>query len=75
MFLFAAMNLSVGAVIEIAFCPSGTNRTVSVSGIVRRKAMYLYGIEFLSPVAAGVLKSPFLQAHNDKMADSTTVTR
>ena len=72
MFLFAAMNLSVGAAVEIAFRPPGMNKSLRVCAIVRRKAMYLYGIEFLRPVVAGVLKSPFPQAYEDKTADPPT---
>jgi len=64
MYAFAAMNLPVGAVIEIAFRPSGKKELVRTSGIVRRKAVYLYGIEFLSPVISRVPKSPLVHRQN-----------
>jgi|SRR4051812_4318838 hypothetical protein len=47
MYVFAAANLSLGADIEIAFCPPG-QKWIRVSGIVRRKAVYLYGIELVT---------------------------
>jgi hypothetical protein len=47
MYVFAATNLQVGTEIEIAFRQPERKRFVLISGIVRRKAVYLYGIEFL----------------------------
>jgi PilZ domain len=53
MYVFAAANLTVGADIDIAFCPPGQKR-VRACGIVRRKAVYLYGIELVTkPEASG----------------------
>ncbi len=45
MYLFAATNLSLGTTIEVALRHSGRTNFWG-SGIVRRKALYLYGIEF-----------------------------
>jgi hypothetical protein len=45
-YLFAAANLSLGTQIEIEFRPPGRKRLVRALGIVRRRALYLYGIEF-----------------------------
>ena len=47
MFLFAAINLSTGTEIELAYCPPWENSTVHARAIVQRKAVYLYGLEFL----------------------------
>jgi PilZ domain len=46
MYLFTAANVPVGAEIELSFLPPGTKKIVKVAGVVRRKALYLYGIEF-----------------------------
>lgn len=53
-YLFAAANLAVGTQIEIAYRPPRANKTVSACGIVRRRAVFLYGIEFLSDDTAPV---------------------
>ena len=50
-YAFAATKLSVGDEIEITFCPPG-QKMVRVRGVVRRKAVYLYGIEFLTQDSA-----------------------
>jgi hypothetical protein len=47
MYLFAAANFSIGDEIEIAFRPPNSKTTLRLRGIVQRKAVYLYGIEFL----------------------------
>ena len=47
MFLFAAINLSAGSEIELVYSPPG-KKAVCARGIVQRKAVYLYGIEFLN---------------------------
>jgi hypothetical protein len=47
-YAFAATKLSVGDEVEVTFCPPGRKKMVSARGIVRRKAVYLYGIEFLN---------------------------
>jgi len=51
-YVFAAANLSVGTQIEIEFRPPGSNELLRVRGTIRRRALYLYRIEFLSDAAA-----------------------
>jgi hypothetical protein len=51
MYLFSAADLPLGSEIEMEFCPPESKRTISISGVVRRRALYLYGIEFLADVA------------------------
>ena len=53
-YLFAAANLAVGTQIEIAYRPPRTNKTICACGIVRRRAVFLYGIEFLNDDTARV---------------------
>jgi hypothetical protein len=48
MYLFAATNLSAGTEIELLYRSPGRKKSVCACGIVRRKAVYLYGIEFLN---------------------------
>jgi PilZ domain len=47
MCLFAIANLPVGSQLQIEFLPPRSTELVRVSGIVRHRALYLYGIEFL----------------------------
>ncbi len=55
MYLFTAANLPVGDDIEVVFRPPDEKKLLHLSAIVRRKVVYLYGIEFLDkkPQAAG----------------------
>ena len=48
MCLFTIANLSVGSKIRVEFLPPRSAEPVRVSGIVRHRALYLYGIEFLA---------------------------
>ena len=48
MCLFAAVNLPVGSQVEVEFLPRRATQPVRVSGTVRHRALYLYGIEFLA---------------------------
>ena len=48
MCLFAIANLRLGSQVEIEFLPSRSAELVRVCGIVRHRALYLYGIEFLA---------------------------
>ena len=48
MCLFAIANLPVGSRIEVEFLPSRSEARVRTSAIIRHRALYLYGIEFLS---------------------------
>jgi hypothetical protein len=47
MCLFAIANLPLGSRIEVEFLPSPSEAPVRSSAIVRHRALYLYGIEFL----------------------------
>lgn len=55
MFLFAAAKLSPGIRIEIEFRRPHSKELVRATGAVRRRALYLYGIEFLNDDAASTL--------------------
>ncbi len=44
--LFAVANLRVGSEIEVEFRPPASNEKARMSGTVRHRALYLYGIEF-----------------------------
>jgi len=48
MYLFAAANLLPGTQIEIEFRTPESKELVRTSGTVRRRALYLYAIEFLN---------------------------
>jgi hypothetical protein len=48
MCIFAIANLPVGSQIEVEFMPPRRDGRVRVPGTVRHRALYLYGIEFLS---------------------------
>ncbi|MGH9501408.1 MAG: PilZ domain-containing protein [Terriglobales bacterium] len=48
MCLFAIANLPVGSQIQLEFLPPRSRELTRVSGIVRHRALYLYGIEFLT---------------------------
>ena len=47
MCLFTIAHLRLGSRIEIEFLPYRASERVRVSGTVRHRALYLYGIEFL----------------------------
>ena len=47
MCLFTMANLRVGSQIQVEFLPPRSTELVRVSGIVRHRALYLYGIDFL----------------------------
>ena len=47
MCLFSMANLPLGSQIEVEFRPPRCNEPVRISGTVRHRAVYLYGIEFL----------------------------
>jgi len=51
-YLFAAANLELGTQIEIEFHAPDSKQLVRAIGAVRRRALYLYAIEFLSDNAA-----------------------
>jgi hypothetical protein len=45
--LFALANLSIGAQIDVELVDSQSGSALRVSGIVRNRVAYLYGVEFL----------------------------
>ena len=47
MCVFAIANLPVGSQVQVEFLPPRATERVRVSAIVRHRALYLYGIEFL----------------------------
>jgi hypothetical protein len=47
--LFAVANLRVGSQIEVEFRPPASKDKTHLSGTVRHRALYLYGIEFHRP--------------------------
>lgn len=47
MCLFTIANLPLGSQIQVEFLPPRCTELVRVSGIIRHRALYLYGIEFL----------------------------
>jgi hypothetical protein len=47
MCLFAIANLPLGSQVQVEFLPARAAERVRVSGTVRHRALYLYGIEFL----------------------------
>jgi|SRR5207237_7736644 len=44
--LFTIANLPIGSQIQVEFLPPRRKERVRVCGIVRHRALYLYGIEF-----------------------------
>ena len=64
MYLFAAANLSLGTQIEIEFRPRDSEELVRACGTIRRRALYLYGIEFLSDDAAATDDHTTVQIEN-----------
>jgi hypothetical protein len=48
MCLFALANLAIGAQIDVELIDSHCGTPVRVSGIVRNRVVYLYGVEFLT---------------------------
>jgi hypothetical protein len=47
MYMFTAANIALGSEIEIVFQPPEAEEPLQVSAIIRRKVVYLYGIEFV----------------------------
>ncbi len=59
MYLFAIADLPVGTRLTVEFQPPYARETVMVSGTIRHRTIYLYGVEFdqgceTSPAAAAV---------------------
>jgi hypothetical protein len=64
MYLFAATNLPVGSRIELEFRPPDKNQPRRVCGVIRRRALYLYGIEFLHGEGDSTCAELMAQADN-----------
>ncbi len=62
-YLFAAANLSLGEQIEIEFCPPDSGSVIRTWGTVRRRALYLYAIEFVSEDAASARDRTSARTH------------
>jgi hypothetical protein len=62
--LFALANLPLGSQIQVEFLPPRCTERVRVCGIVRHRAVYLYGIEFRVDS----------DKHRDSWADVYTIT-
>ena len=62
--LFAAAHLSPGTQIEIEFRPPDSKEVLRATGTVRRRALYLYAIEFLRDDAAATRDRAVVQAEN-----------
>jgi PilZ domain len=45
--LFAIANLPVGSQVQIEFVPPKTKTPVRMPAMIRHRALYLYGVEFL----------------------------
>ena len=52
MYLFAAADLPNGAEMQLEFWLPDSTEKVRACGVVRRRALYLYGIEFLAAEAS-----------------------
>lgn len=63
-YLFAATNLSVGTEIEIVYRPPGRKKSICACGIVRRRAVFLYGVEFLTNDTAAILGTAHTSARS-----------
>jgi hypothetical protein len=48
MYLFAIADLPVGGEVKIAFIAPGSEERIELSGAIRHRAVYLYGVEFLA---------------------------
>ena len=57
MCLFTIANLPVGSQIEVEFQPPRSKEPVRLTGTVRHRALYLYGIEFVAESEKGVSSS------------------
>lgn len=50
MCLFTVTNFPVGTRLEVEFLASDGGDTIRASAVVRHRALYLYGLEFLQPL-------------------------
>lgn len=70
MYLFAIADLPIGSEVKLAFNDPRAQQRLEVSGTVRHRAVYLYGVEFLPrPVQEGV-DTDFTGITNQEAASS-----
>lgn len=65
MYLFTAANIPLESNIEIVFRPPEEKSPIHVSAIIRRKVVYLYGIEFLREPTQSGDNHGFLQSPDE----------
>ena len=56
MCVFTLAHLAPGSTLELEFLPPNGNEPIRVSGIIRHRALYLYGIEFLEDAIEATAK-------------------
>lgn len=71
MYLFTASNIPAGSEIEIVFCPPEQKEPLRVSAIIRRKVVYLYGIEFLDKTTHFGDAQDFVQSPDEAGIDGS----
>ncbi len=71
MYMFTASNIPSGSEIEVVFCPPEEKETIRISAVVRRKVVYLYGIEFLDKTTQVPDAQAFVQSPNDPAFDAS----
>lgn len=64
MCLFAVADLPVGSQIDVEFHPPNSPRRLRLSGTVRHRALYLYGVEFFAHSSLRDSGSHFAQLEN-----------
>ncbi|MGE5113046.1 MAG: PilZ domain-containing protein [Acidobacteriaceae bacterium] len=69
MYLFTAANIPFDAKIEVVFRPPSEKETVRASAMVRRKVVYLYGIEFLNKRAQRAEEQSLLQSPGETLGE------
>ena len=57
MCVFTIANLPLGSQVEVEFLPPRSKEQVRVSGTIRHRALYLYGIEFLPESSSNITNS------------------
>src|SRR5579862_7260877 len=70
MCVFAIANLAVGTEIDVEFLPPHSTYPIRFAAIVRHRALYLYGIEFQTPVVRVLQVEPRSAFTANTAADS-----
>ena len=70
MYMFTAADIALGSEIEIVFRPPRQKEPVQLSAIIRRKVVYLYGIEFLNNGSQPFEDRRFLESPDETALDS-----